>query len=77
MYFVAMFEFFKQFQKLDISPLFKIIYLFIHERQREGQKPRERKIPCGEPDAGLNPRTPRSRPEPKADTQPLSHLGAS
>ena len=26
-----------------------------------------------EPDAGLNPRTPGSRPEPKAGAQPLSH----
>ena len=31
---------------------------------------------CGEPDAGLNPRTPGSQPELKADTQPLSHPGA-
>ena len=30
----------------------------------------------GEPDAGLDPRTPRSHPEPKADAQPLSHPGA-
>ena len=29
-----------------------------------------------EPDVGLDPRTPGSRPELKADTQPLSHLGA-
>ena len=26
-------------------------------------------------DVGLNPRTPGSRPEPKADAQPLSHPG--
>ena len=30
---------------------------------------------CKEPDARLDPRTPGSRPEPKADTQPLSHPG--
>ena len=29
----------------------------------------------GEPDAGLDPRIPGSQPEPKADTQPLSHPG--
>ena len=29
-----------------------------------------------EPDAGLDPRTLGSRPEPKADTQPLNHPGA-
>ena len=28
------------------------------------------------PDAGLDPRTPGSRLEPKADAQPLSHPGA-
>ena len=28
-----------------------------------------------EPDAGLDPKTPGSRPEPKADAQPLSHTG--
>ena len=28
-----------------------------------------------EPDEGLNPRTPGSHPEPKADAQPLSHPG--
>ena len=28
-----------------------------------------------EPDAGLDPWTPGSRPGPKADTQPLSHPG--
>ena len=29
-----------------------------------------------EPDVGLDPITPGSRPEPKADTQPLCHPGA-
>ena len=33
-------------------------------------------VPCGEPDVGLDPRTLESRPEPKADVQPLSHPGA-
>ena len=55
---------------------FKI--LFIHERHREKQRrrQREKQAPCGEPDVGLDPRTPGSGPEPKADTQPLSHPGA-
>ena len=35
----------------------------------------EKQAPCTEPDAGLDPRTPGSPPEPKANTQPLSHLG--
>ena len=45
------------------------------ERQRPGQRRRQRQkqAPCGEPDAGLNPRTPGSQPKPKADAQPLSH----
>ena len=29
-----------------------------------------------EPDVGLDPRTPGSQPEPKADAQPLNHSGA-
>ena len=52
----------------------KRFYLFIHERHRE----REAEGEVGslqEPDAELNPRTPGSHPEPKADTQPLSHAG--
>ena len=49
------------------------------ERERRGQKhrQREKQAPCKELDAELNPKTPRSPPEPKADTQPLSHLGGS
>ena len=37
-------------------------YLFIHERYREKQRhrQREKEVPCGEPDVGLNPRTPGS-----------------
>ena len=44
-------------------------YLFMREREREKQ------ALCREPDAGLDPRTPGSRPEPKADAQPLNHPG--
>ena len=44
------------------------------ERQRHRQK--EKQTPCGEPDEGLNPGILGSQPEPKADTQPLSHPGA-
>ena len=53
-------------------------YLFIHERERERQSHRQGKkqAPCGEPDTGLDPRTPGSRPELKADAQPLGHPGA-
>ena len=41
------------------------------ERQR--LRKREKQVSCGEPDVGLDPRTSGSQPEPKADTQPLSH----
>ena len=43
------------------------------ERQRHRQ--REKQAPCGEPDVRLEPGTPGSRLEPKADTQPLNHAG--
>ena len=43
------------------------------EKQRHRQ--REKQASCREPDAGLDPRTPGSRSEPKADAQPLSHPG--
>ena len=46
------------------------------ERERERDRQREKQAPCGEPDGGLHPRTPGSRPEPKADAQPLSPPGA-
>ena len=52
-------------------------YWLIHERHRERwrHRQREKQAPCREPDAGLDPRTPGSRPELKADAQPLSHSG--
>ena len=33
------------------------------------------RLPVGEPDAGLDPKTPGSHPEPKADAQLQSHPG--
>ena len=53
----------------------------MHERHREREREAETKAkggkqaPCREPDVGLDPRTPGSCPEPKADTQLLSHPG--
>ena len=45
-------------------------------RHTNTQKEAEREAgPCREPDAGLNPRSPASRPGPKAGAQPLSHPG--
>ena len=56
----------------------KNVYLFIPERHRERQRhrQREKQAPCGEPDAGLDPRTPESSPGPTAGAPPLSHPGA-
>ena len=52
------------------------IYLFMRDTQREVETlAEEKQAPCRKPNAGLDPRTPESLPEPKADTQPLSHPG--
>ena len=45
------------------------------ERERQRHRQREKQAPCREPDVGLNPGTPRSRPGPKAGAKPLSHPG--
>ena len=37
------------------------------ERQRQRHRQREKQVPCREPDVGLDPRSPGSRPERKAD----------
>ena len=36
---------------------------------------REKQAPCGELNEGFSPKNPGSRPEPKADAQPLNHPG--
>ena len=41
-------------------------------RERQRHRQRERQAPCKEPDVGLYPRTPRSHPESKANTQLLT-----
>ena len=57
---------------------FKIVFIYSWEAQRERQRhrQREKQALCWDPDARFNPRTPGSRPEPKADAHPLSHPGA-
>ena len=52
------------------------IYLFVRDTQSQRHRQREKQAPTGELDAGLDPRTMGSRPEPRADAQPLSHPGA-
>ena len=47
------------------------------DAQREAETQAEGETDShGEPDVGLDPRTPGSRPEPKANTQPLNHPAA-
>ena len=45
------------------------------ERERQRHRQREKQAPCREPDVGLHPGSPGSRPGPKADAQLLSHPG--
>ena len=44
-------------------------------RERQRHRQRERQAPHRQPDVGLDPASPGSRPGPKADAQPLSHPG--
>ena len=68
----------KKRQTKTNSFFFLKIYLFMIdiERERERQRHRrEKQAPCQEPDMGLDPRTPGSRPGPKAGVKPLRHPG--
>ena len=58
--------------------LFKkyFIYSFMRDTERQRRRQREKQALLGEPDAGLDPRTPGSCPELKVDAQSLSHPGA-
>ena len=64
----------------NISNKLVFLRLFIYlsmrdKRERQRHRQRGKKAPCREPDVGLNTGIPGSCPEPKADAQPLSHLG--
>ena len=48
-----------------------------HTEQQRHKQREDKQAPCREPDVGLSPRTLGSQPEPKADTQPLSHPGTT
>ena len=56
---------------------FKDLFIYDRERERERQRhrQREKQAPRQEPDMGLDPRTPGSRPGPKAGIKLLSHPG--
>lgn len=45
------------------------------ERERHRHRQMEKQALCREPEVGLGPRTPGSRPELKVGTQPLGHPG--
>ena len=68
-------------QLLNLSELkcyfFLRFYLFIHERhtKRQRHRQREKQAPCREPDTGLDPRSPGSRPGLKTGAKPSSHPG--
>ena len=47
------------------------------QRNRQGQRQREKQAPCREPDVGRDSAMVGSGPEPKADAQPLSQPGVS
>ena len=54
----------------------KILFIYSLETQRKAETQVEEEAgSCGEPDVGLDPRTPGSCPEPKTDAQSLSHPG--
>ena len=56
---------------------FVLKILFIHKRHRERERHRQREKQAlhGEPDVGLDPRTPGPQPEPKAGAKPPSYPG--
>ena len=55
---------------------FEILFIYSWETQRKRHRQREKQVPCEDPYSGLDPRTPGSPPQPKADAQSLSHPGA-
>ena len=48
----------------------------MRDKEKQRHRQREKQTPRGELDAGLDPGTPGSSPEPKADTQLLSYPDA-
>ena len=47
----------------------------MRDRETDTHRQRDKQAPHGEPNVELDPRTLGSCPEPKVDTQPLSHSG--
>ena len=69
------------YRYLHISFIFYFIYLFFYDREREREREAETQAEgeAGsmhrEPDVGLDPGSPGSRPGPKAGAKPLRHPG--
>ena len=60
---------------IDSCTFLKNLFMRDTERERQRHRQKEKQAPCGESNAGLDPRTPGSCPEQKADAQPLNHPG--
>ena len=73
--FILIFFYLCEFLRI-FFPFSDFIYSWETQRQRQRHRQREKQATCVEPDAELDPKTLGSWPEPKADTQPLSHPGA-
>ena len=71
----------RNYVALNLLYFISLKILFIHdrhterERERQRHRQREKRAPCREPDVGIDPGTPGSCPEPKADTKLPSHPG--
>ena len=60
-------------QTRPLTQYLAVLTEVVPHRQRHRQ--REKQVPYGKLDVGLDPRTPGSHPRPKAGTKPLSHPG--
>ena len=49
--------------RCDLHTFFKRFYLFMRDTEAETQAEGEAGLPSGEPDVGLDPRTPGTQPE--------------
>ena len=62
--------------QISLSLFLKMLFIMKDTQERGRDTDREKPAPCREPNGELDPRTPGSHPELKADAQPLSHPGA-
>ena len=62
--------------EMSLAIFFLRFYLFMGDTERRQRyRQREKQTPSRDPDVGLDPRTPASHPEPKAEAQLGSHPG--